>query len=161
MSTEHERRFIVSDRTVLEGAHFVQIEQGYLWDKDGYAIRVRLSLSPDSGTTTAKFALKGPRIDAKRFEMESLLPIDVAKDLLKLSDNRISKRRYTVFDAENRWTVDEFFGANQGLLLAEFESDENAVKSLVTPDWIGEEVTELRQYDNEQLARKPINPKTE
>lgn len=156
MSTEHERRFIVSDRTVLEGAHFVQIEQGYLWDKDGYAIRVRLSLSPDSDTTTAKFALKGPRIDAKRFEMESPLPIDVAKDLLKLSDNRISKRRYTVFDAENRWIVDEFCGSNEGLLLAEFESDESSVKSLAIPSWVGEEVTELRQYDNEQLARHPV-----
>lgn len=157
MSTEHERRFIVSDRTVLEGAHYVQIEQGYLWDKDGYAIRVRLSLSPDSGTTTAKFALKGPRIDAKRFEMESPLPIDVAKDLLKLSDNRISKRRYTVFDAENRWIVDEFCGSNEGLLLAEFEADEKSVKSLVVPNWVGEEVTEFRQYDNEQLARHPYS----
>lgn len=157
MSTEHERRFIVSDRTVLKGAHFVQIEQGYLWDKDGYAIRVRLSLSPDSGTTTAKFALKGPRIDAKRFEMESPLPIDVAKDLLKLSDNRISKRRYTVFDAENRWIVDEFCGSNEGLLLAEFEADEKSVKSLVVPNWVGEEVTEFRQYDNEQLARHPYS----
>ena len=162
---EYERRFIVRDCSILDGAPYVQIEQGYLWDRDGYAIRVRivcgstLEAAPErvGGADFAEFALKGPRANASRFELEQPLPVEIARDLVRLSEHKVVKRRYSINDGGNDWTIDEFFGDNAGLIIAEFESSEADVHQLVPPAWVGEEVTDDRRYDNEQLARHPIH----
>ena len=162
VSMEYERRFIVKDTSVLEGLPFVYIEQGYVWEREGYAIRVRLtSSSSDSGEDDsrriAEFALKGPRANASRYELENPIPFDIARDIIRLSEFRIVKRRYKLTNESGSWAIDEFLGANSGLVVAEFESDKISVQQLIPPGWVGLEITDDRRYDNEQLAKNPVN----
>ena len=52
--------------------------------------------------------------------------------------------------------MDEFFGDNEGLVIAEVElqtEDETFTK----PDWLGEEVTGDIKYYNSQLSKQPFN----
>lgn len=162
VSIEYERRFIVKDTSVLEGLPCVHIEQGYVWEREGYAIRVRLALSSSSSGEgdscgIAEFALKGPRTNASRYELENPIPFDVAHDIIRLSKFRVVKRRYKLTDETGSWTIDEFLEANRGLFVAEFESDKLSVQQLNPPEWVGLEITDDRRYDNEQLARSPVN----
>lgn len=162
VSMEYERRFIVKDTSVLEGLPFVHIEQGYVWEREGYAIRVRLTSSSsssgeDDSRGIAEFALKGPRANASRYELENPIPFDIAHDIIRLSEFRVVKRRYKLTDETGSWTIDEFLEANRGLFVAEFESDKISVQHLNPPGWVGLEITDDRRYDNEQLARNPVN----
>ena len=52
------------------------------------------------------------------------------------------------------WEVDEFFGDNQGLVVAEIEltSEEQTFNK---PDWVGAEVTDDARYFNANLLRHP------
>jgi len=161
VSIEYERRFIVKDTSVLEGLPCVHIEQGYVWEREGYAIRVRLVLSSsssgeDDSCSVAEFALKGPRANASRYELENPLPFNIAHDIIRLSEFRIVKRRYKLTDETGSWIIDEFLEANRGLFVAEFESDKMSVQQLNPPEWVGLEITDDRRYDNEQLARSPV-----
>ena len=157
---EYERRFLVTDATILEGANFQWIDQGYLWAREGYAIRVRLTEQNEEfdsdSDDPAIFTIKGPRHDATRFEQEFLLPHSVGLDLLRLSNFRITKKRYAVIYHQETWVVDVFTGGNDGLMIAEFEADSpQAVQAVRRPSWCGEEITDDRRYDNENLARTP------
>lgn len=52
------------------------------------------------------------------------------------------------------WEIDEFFGANEGLIVAEIEiPSEDA--AFPKPDWIGEEVSGDPRYFNSNLVRNP------
>jgi CYTH domain-containing protein len=53
------------------------------------------------------------------------------------------------------WEVDEFFGDNEGLIVAEVEltSEDQAVE---LPEWIGAEVTTDARYYNSNLSIKPF-----
>lgn len=152
---EHERRFLVSDCSVLRDAQGDRIEQGYLWVKDGYAIRVRLTSAETGDEPMAFFTLKGPRANNKRFELEQVIPVDRARDLYQSSTYRISKMRYPIVSENETWVVDVFEGANQGLVIAEFEASQAAVARIKQPWWCSSEVTEDKRYDNENLARAP------
>jgi adenylate cyclase len=52
------------------------------------------------------------------------------------------------------WEVDEFHGANAGLIVAEIElpHEDHAFEK---PDWLGEEVTSERRYSNSKLSKRP------
>ena len=50
--------------------------------------------------------------------------------------------------------VDEFYGENEGLIVAEVEL-ESEDEAFVKPDFIGEEVTGDIRYYNSQLMKKP------
>lgn len=161
---EYERRFLVSDPTIIEDTDYVWIDQAYLWTKSGYAIRVRLvnddpqspqSLSRNS-TKDGILTLKGPRHDATRYELEQHIPRQVALDLINLSAFRINKHRHMVVGPHDVWSVDVFLEENEGLIIAEFEGSHQAVANLVKPSWCGEEVTEDHKYDNENLAKRPF-----
>ena len=159
---EYERRFLVADATILDeiGADFQWIDQGYIWAKEGYAIRIRLIGQGDEFDTTSDepgiLTLKGPRHDATRFELEQLVPANIAHDLLRLANFRVSKKRYSIIDHQETWVIDEFTGHNEGLILAEFEASEAAVKAVHIPEWCGEEISGDHRYDNENLARAPF-----
>lgn len=90
---EHERRFLVADPSILEGASFQTIDQGYLWVKGGYAVRVRLTTSENTAEvcddSPGVLALKGPRKNAQRFESEMIIPRSHANTLLDLCNHRI------------------------------------------------------------------------
>lgn len=160
---EHERRFLVSDLTILSGSSREYIEQGYLWVSNGYAIRTRrtFAIPPVTGDNAdreeqpAFFTLKGPRQAATRFEKEITIPSSVAADLIAQAPNRLEKTRHGVISESNAWVVDIFHGANEGLIIAEYEASKLLVKLLKRPWWCGPEVTDDRRYDNEQLSLHP------
>jgi adenylate cyclase len=59
-----------------------------------------------------------------------------------------------VIDGDHVWEIDEFYGDNAGLVVAEIElSAEGEVFS--KPDWLGDEVTQDLRYYNNNLARDP------
>jgi CYTH domain-containing protein len=61
-----------------------------------------------------------------------------------------------VKSGSHTFEVDEFYGENEGLVMAEVElgsEDESYEK----PDFIGEEVTGDRRYYNSQLRRNPFS----
>ena len=52
------------------------------------------------------------------------------------------------------WEIDEFEGANAGLVVAEIELDD-AAEAFERPAWLGEEVSDDARYYNVALARTP------
>lgn len=157
---EYERRFLVADRSMLDGTSYETIEQGYLWAKGGYAVRIRL-VTPNMPTETdwtnpGVFSLKGPRKDARRFEVEMPIPRAEAEALMSLCNYRIKKRRHAYIFQNDVWMVDEFLGDNAGLIIAELEGSPATIAALKKPSWANREITDDRRYDNEQLARQPL-----
>lgn len=157
---EYERRFLVSDPDVLHGTSYEVIDQGYLWSKGGYAMRVRRNWSgdpfdPPESDAPGVFALKGPRKDWHRFELEFLIPAEHLNHLLKASNHRILKRRHMLIYQRDVWSVDVFLGDNEGLVIAEFEGSAATVASIKKPAWCSVEVTDRSEYDNENLAKRP------
>ena len=66
----------------------------------------------------------------------------------------IDKVRHEVEYDEKIFEVDEFFGENEGLLLAELEL-QSEDESYTKPDWLGTEVTGDRRYYNSYLSIQP------
>ena len=63
--------------------------------------------------------------------------------------------RYEVKVGNHVFEVDEFFGDNQGLVVAEIElCSENEL--FEKPDWLGEEVSGVTKYYNSQLSKRPF-----
>jgi CYTH domain-containing protein len=92
-----------------------------------------------------------------RFEWEKEIPIKEAEALLKLCEpGIIDKRRYEVKYDKHIFEVDEFFGDNDGLIIAEVElnSEEETYEK---PKWLGKEVTGDIKYYNSQLSKMPYN----
>lgn len=127
------------------------IRQGYLVSGSENTIRVRIAGSE------AFLTIKGPLADAARQEYEYSIPVADANEILDLFTQKIiEKIRYRIVFAGKTWDVDEFFGANEGLILAEIElraPDETYEK----PSWLGEEVTQDRRYYNSYLAEHPVS----
>ena len=90
-----------------------------------------------------------------RYEFEQEIPFEAAQDLLKLCEpGMIDKTRWLVKSGKHIFEVDEFYGDNEGLVMAEVElgtEDEQYEK----PDFIGEEVTGDRRFYNSHLRQYP------
>lgn len=156
---EHERRFLVTDLSILEGSNSEEIEQGYLWADGGYAIRARRTQAKDENGTVhdapAFLTAKGPRKGSVRWEVEVDIALDRAADLIDLARHKIQKTRHGVISENNAWVVDVFHGANEGLVIAEFEGTAAEVAAVKKPWWCGAEVTQDKRYNNENLAEHP------
>ncbi|MCK7520225.1 MAG: hypothetical protein MZV64_22325 [Ignavibacteriales bacterium] len=64
------------------------------------------------------------------------------EELLKICEpGVIDKTRYLVKVGNHTFEVDEFYGENQGLTVAEIELSSENQKHFVKPEWLGEEVT--------------------
>ena len=68
---------------------------------------------------------------------------------------KIDKTRYLVPCGNHTFEVDEFYGENEGLVMAEVElaSEDEAYEK---PDFIGKEVTGDRRYYNSCLLKNPF-----
>ena len=158
---EVERRFLVSDRQVVRKLSGNIIVQAYLFVDDGYSIRVRRTHVPTDHTGSrhdegpAMLAAKGPRYAAAREEYEFEVPAGYATELIKHSQWKVSKTRYQIIDADRLWDIDEFHGANKGLMIAECESHD--IADLEVPRWCCDEVTDDPRFDNEMLAKNPYS----
>ena len=149
---EIERKFLVTSEAFKKQAFkTTTISQGFLNSNKLRAVRIRLT------DTQGFITIKGESSSSglSRYEWEKEIPINDAKDLLKLCETgMISKTRYYVNVGQHVFEVDEFYGQNEGLVVAEIElSSEN--ESFLSPDWLGKEVTGEIKYYNAMLIRKP------
>lgn len=152
MAIEIERKFIVTDDCYKAMAfRSDRIAQGYICREGGNSARVRVR--GDKGYLT----IKGPSPDGglSRFEWEKEIAVEEAMELLKLChDGIIDKIRYLVKCGEHIIEVDEFFGENEGLVIAEVELND-ANEDFEKPAFIGQEVTGDKRYYNSRLTRFP------
>ena len=154
MALEIERKFLVQDDSYKAAAYeSVRMIQGYLCSSSGRTVRVRIA--GGKGFLT----VKGPSDAAglSRFEWEKEITVLEAEALLKIAEpGVIDKTRYLVSNSDgvHTWEVDEFYGENAGLVIAEIElSSED--ESFGRPAWLGQEVTGDRRYYNSHLTKNP------
>jgi CYTH domain-containing protein len=150
---EIERKFLVkTDAYREESFNREEIKQGFLNTHPERTVRVRLS--GDKGFITVKGMTDAEGVT--RFEWEREIPAEEARALLEIcEDGVIQKTRYYVRSGSHLVEVDEFSGENEGLVIAEIELKE-VKEEIVTPSWLGEEVTGDPKYYNSQLSKKPF-----
>ena len=150
--TEIERKFLVPGEFRQFATAEYRICQGYLSSDPQRTVRVRIK--GDKGYLTIKGA--GSTDGLSRFEWEKELAVNEAEMLLKLClPGTIEKTRYIVPFGGLTFEVDEFYGENAGLIMAEVEL-ESANQQVQLPDWIGKEVTGDKRYYNSYLSQCPF-----
>ena len=154
MAQEIERKFLVKDDSYKALAyHSSRIAQGYICSMRGRTVRVRIR--DNQGYLT----IKGPS-DASglgRYEWEKEIPLHEAQELMKLCEpGMIDKTRYLVRSGQHVFEVDEFYGENEGLTVAEVELA-SADEVYEKPAFIGEEVTGDVKYYNSFLMKNPFS----
>jgi CYTH domain-containing protein len=152
MAQEIERKFLLAGDGWRGLAVGVEYRQGYLCAAKERSVRVRIA--GDRGYLT----VKGATVGASRSEYEYEIPLTDARAMLEdlCPQPQIEKKRYAIAHQGFVWEVDEFFGLNQGLIVAEIElEDEN--QPFTRPDWIGEEVTGDARYYNAALCAHPYS----
>jgi len=153
MPQEIERKFLVKEGYKQFAFTHTRITQGYLSSFPERIVRVRIN--GDKGFITIKGVsnLSG----MSRYEWEKEIPVHEARELLALCEpGIIDKTRYLVQVSKFTIEVDEFYGENEGLVVAEVElSSEEELFEI--PNWLGEEVTGDKRYYNSKLAKKPFN----
>ena len=150
MPLEIERKFLVTSDGYRCGTSSLY-RQGYLNTDPDRTVRVRIT------GDTAALTIKGRTTGATRPEFEYPIPFEEAEELLALCERPlIEKRRWLVPFEGMTWEVDEFFGDNDGLVVAEIELADESQKFAI-PAWIGDEVTDDPRYFNANLARQPYS----
>jgi len=152
MAQEIERKFLVKDNSFREEAiKQTRIVQGYLSSVPERTVRVRIK--GEKGFLTIKGI--GSKSGASRYEWEKEISVKDAEELLEICEpGVIEKVRYIVQNGKHDYEVDEFFGENEGLIIAEVElaSEDEAFNK---PAWLGQEVTGYTKYYNSMLMKKP------
>ena len=153
MFQEIERKFLVSGDFMPEVFESTDIKQGYLNTGSGASVRVRVR--GDKGYLT----IKGRRTlgGISRFEWEKEITREEAEALLTLAvGGLVEKTRHLVqnSDGHHTWEVDEFHGANEGLIVAEIELA-SVNEPFDRPDWLGKEVSDDPRYYNSHLLKNP------
>lgn len=64
------------------------------------------------------------------------------------------KKRYKIAKDGLIWEVDEFFGVNEGLIVAEVEL-QSEDQTFEKPEWVGDEVSGDPRYFNSNLVNNP------
>ena len=148
---ETERKFLVHKRMDWKAQAYAcsHIQQGYMTAVNTVRVRIR----DDKGYLT----IKGPSRDGlSRYEFEKEITLDEAQHLLLLCEpGVIDKFRYLVRSGNHVFEVDEFYGDNEGLVMAEVEL-QNADEAYEKPDFIGIEVTGDRRFYNRQMRKNPF-----
>ncbi|MCK6587882.1 MAG: CYTH domain-containing protein [Polyangiaceae bacterium] len=152
MGTEIERKFLVVGDAWREGASGVVYRQGYLCTTPERTVRVRV------GGAKGYLTVKGSRKGVSRLEFEFEVPLADATVMLDELCIRplIEKTRFRIEYEGLVWEVDEFAGANAGLVIAEVEllREDQEVK---LPPWVGREVSADDRYSNSNLAERPFS----
>jgi adenylate cyclase len=151
MAQEIERKFLVKGDFKCESMRAVRITQGYLSSEPERTVRVRIK--GDRGFLTIKGISNAS--GATRYEWEKEIPVSEADELLRICEpGVIDKTRYEVRRGSHVFEVDEFYGENEGLILAEVELSSEE-EEFERPGWLGEEVTGDSRYYNSALIRDP------
>lgn len=127
------------------------IVQGYIFRNDAKCVRVRLK--GDKGYITIKSSLESSTVTRNEWEYE--IPAHQVNEMLRICEQGvIEKTRYIVNWKNLVVEVDEFYGENEGLLMAEVELSTES-QQFEKPDFLGEEVTGDPRYYNSELSRNP------
>lgn len=153
---EIERKFLVDttdDAYKRLAVRACRIRQGYICRQDGKTVRVRRR------DEEAFLTIKGPSEDGiGRLEFETRISLDDADALMTLCEGgMIDKTRYIVPspDGKHTFEVDEFYGDNEGLVMAEVELS-SADEPYKKPDFITLEVTGDKRFYNSHLLTNPF-----
>jgi len=152
MALEIERKFLVDGEFKSLAHKSYRITQGFLSSVPERTVRIRIR--DHQAFLTIKG--KGNASGTSRYEWEKEIKLEEAKELLLLAEpGIIDKTRYLVNVGKHVFEVDEFYGDNQGLILAEIElsSEEEVFEK---PVWLGKEVTGDNRYYNSQLSKVPF-----
>ncbi len=152
MGYEIEKKFLLKDDSWRQLAEGHLYRQGYICSSDSSTVRIRTC--GDAGWIT----VKGPAKDGVRREYEYEIPLTDALQMLKelCRSPVIEKVRYRISVDSFVWEIDEFYGANAGLVIAEIEL-ESPDQPFPAPSWLGEEVTEKSRYYNAHLVTRPFS----
>ena len=152
MAQEIERKFLIKGDFKPFVVKETRIIQGYLSSVPERTVRVRIK--GEKGFLTIKGI--GNESGASRYEWEKEISVEDAKSLLTLCEpGIIDKTRFIVPEEGGlKYEVDEFYGDNNGLIVAEIElpTEEYHFKK---PEWLGEEVTGDLKYFNSMLMKNP------
>jgi Uncharacterized protein conserved in bacteria len=151
MGKEIERKFLVIGNDWRALAQGTMYRQGYLNSAKERTVRVR------TVGDKAFLTVKGITVGATRAEYEYEIPFADCNALLdNLAEKPlIEKKRYKIKQDAFVWEIDEFFGENQGLIVAEIELTSEDQK-FEKPHWVGEEVTGDPRYFNSNLIKHPF-----
>lgn len=148
---EIERKFLVNGDFKSMSASSSHIVQGYICSQQGRTVRVRMR--DGKGYLT----IKGPSDDGglSRYEFEKEISSDEARALFELCEpGIIDKVRWLVPYGTHIFEVDEFFGDNAGLVVAEVELARED-EAFARPPFLAAEVTGDRRYYNSSLRSHP------
>ena len=151
MGIEIERKFLVVGDSWKQQGQGTLIRQGYICSDPGRIVRVRID------GDLAMITIKGKTEGISRGEWEYAIPLDDAEQLLLglCEKPLIEKKRTRIPHGDFVWEVDEFFGENLGLVVAEIEL-ESETQDFARPDWLGAEVSHDRRYANANLFKHPF-----
>jgi len=151
MAQEIERKFLVKGDFKNLAKKEIRITQGYLSSVPERTVRVRLK--GEKGFITIKGI--GNESGASRYEWEKEIPTEEVKELLKICEpGVIDKTRFLIEAGEHTYEVDEFYGENEGLTVAEVELNSED-ETFNKPEWLGQEVTGNVKYYNSMLMKNP------
>lgn len=152
MGVEIERKFLLQGEAWRGLGQAVLLRQGYLSSARERVVRVRIE------GEQAMLTIKGANVGATRGEWEYPIPLADAVELLDglCEQPLIEKVRHRIEHTGMVWEVDEFLGANAGLVVAEIElaSEDQPFDK---PDWVGAEVSGDARYYNANLIRHPFS----
>lgn len=151
MGTEIERKFLIKGNDWKKNSKAVLFRQGYLSTVKERTVRVRTI--DNKGFLT----IKGITVGATRAEYEYEISVSDANEMLdSLCEKPIIEKTRTKIEYKGLiWEVDEFFGENEGLVVAEVELVSEDQEPAI-PEWIGEEVTGDPRYFNSNLIKNPF-----
>jgi adenylate cyclase len=157
MGIEIERKFLLSDDSWRQlPSRSERIAQGYLIGaqalRDGMA---RASVRVRRTGERAWLNIKSAQLGIERAEFEYPMPLADAEQMLaELCDGVLEKIRHHVVVDGTLFEIDEFFGDNAGLVVAEVELTAQDA-SFPRPSWLGREVSHLVRYYNVNLIDHP------
>lgn len=150
MGVEIEVKYLVADEGWrLLAVRPERLTQGYLAVGEDRTVRVRIA--GERAWVTLKF---GTGIERGEFEYD--IPVADAREMLAHATGTVlDKTRWHIYQDGEAWTVDEFHGDHDGLILAELEMP-SVDHVYVVPAWVGEDVTHLPEYLNSSLATRGL-----
>ncbi len=150
---EIERKFlVVSEDFKNEAFKNFRIKQGFLNTHPERTVRLRITGDKAFLTIKGKSSKNG----LSRFEWEKEIDVNEAEALFELCEpGIIEKTRYLVKAGDFVFEIDEFYGENEGLKVAEIELNKET-DTFEKPRWLGTEVTGEVKYYNSQLSKNPF-----
>tara|TARA_B100000131_G_scaffold35770_1_gene32741 strand:- start:617 stop:1114 length:498 start_codon:yes stop_codon:yes gene_type:complete len=152
MALEIERRFLIKNehwRKYIIDQY--SIEQGYFSSNSKeWVIRIRLQKE------RYKLTIKKHISSFTNYEFEYDIPIDDGLVIMSNLQNKVTKERYLLAFKERKWIVDCFKNGNYPLKIAEIELN-NEKDNIIVPDFVGREITGMKNLSNFNLSKKPIS----